>query len=76
MKPFYAARVEDLSALDYLIVECKCGHVGSLTAKDLIAAGLQPYRYIKDRRCRECDSLVRGTADIHWHNAPVPPPRR
>jgi hypothetical protein len=31
MKPFYAARVEDLSALDYLIVECKCGHVGSLT---------------------------------------------
>jgi hypothetical protein len=26
MKAMYEARVEDLTPLDYLIVECKCGH--------------------------------------------------
>jgi hypothetical protein len=34
VKPLYSATVGDLTPLDYLQVECVCGHVASVTAKD------------------------------------------
>jgi hypothetical protein len=42
MRALYEARVGDLGPLDYLQVECVCGHLASVTAKDIAAAGGSP----------------------------------
>jgi|HubBroStandDraft_6_1064221.scaffolds.fasta_scaffold2119817_2 hypothetical protein len=56
MKALYEARVEELSPLDYLQVECVCDHVASITPKNLAAADVKPNKRIMELqkwRCRE-----------------------
>jgi hypothetical protein len=75
MKPLYSATIGDLTPLDYLQVECACGHVASVTAKDLAAAGVKPDKRIiklQKWRCRECDRLPSGAlVSVKWHDAPT-----
>jgi hypothetical protein len=74
MKPLYSATVGDLTPLDYLQVECACGHVASVTPKDLAAAGVKSDKRIMELqkwRCRECDRLLGGAlVSVKWHDAP------
>ena len=63
MKALYEARVEELSPLDYLQVECVCDHVASITPKNLAAADVKPNKRIMELqkwRCRERRSLKRA----------------
>ena len=70
MKPFWDARVGDLSPGDLVKVECLCGHAEMLTGAMLRTAGLsehEPTRGLNRRlRCRECDAKGKVELSIKW----------
>jgi len=70
MKPFYAARVEDLGPGDHVLIECQCGHSERVTGSMFLTAGVKPFALIKDLdrrlRCRECDKKGKVVISIKW----------
>jgi hypothetical protein len=65
MVPLYAARIEDLGPVEFMVVECHSCNVGLLSARFLLSLGFPPYTSIKSlqrhTRCRGCG--VRGRGD-------------
>ena len=48
MVPLYAARIEDLGPVDFMVVECRSyNNVGLLSARFLLSLGFPPYTAIK-----------------------------
>ena len=48
MVPLYAARIEDLGPVDFMVVEChSCNNVGLLSVRFLLSLGFPPYTSIK-----------------------------
>lgn len=71
IKPFYAARLEDLGPGDFVRVECACGHEALLPGSGLIQGmKLPPYTLVSDLerklRCRECDAEGKLLIAIRW----------
>jgi hypothetical protein len=71
MVPLYAARIEDLGPVDFMVVEChSCNNVGLLSARFLLSLGLPPYTSIKSlqryTRCRGCGVRGKGDISIRW----------
>ena len=71
MQPLYTARVSDLKAGDFVIVECgACGHDGLIHPAALPSLGLGPDERIVDLaprlRCRECDARGKAVVSIRW----------
>jgi hypothetical protein len=68
--PFYAVRVSDLGAGNFVRIECACGHVERLTAAMLTTAGVGPQEKVQGlesrMRCRECDEKGRAVISIRW----------
>jgi hypothetical protein len=63
MVPFYAARVQDLKAGDFVVVNCACGHEAMIHPVMLPSLGLKPQDRILDLerrlRCLECNARKR-----------------
>jgi hypothetical protein len=71
MVPLYAARIEDLGPVDFMVVEChSCNNVGLLSARFLLSLGFPPYTALKSlqryTRCRGCGVCGRGDISIRW----------
>jgi hypothetical protein len=71
MVPLYAARIEDLGPVDFVVVECHhCNNVGLLSARFLLSLGFERYQNIKElqryMRCRGCGVRGRGVISIKW----------
>jgi hypothetical protein len=71
MQPLYTARVSDLKAGDFVIVECaSCGHDGLIRPAALPSLGLRPDERITDLaprlRCRGCDARGKAIVSIRW----------
>jgi len=72
MVPLYAARIEDLGPVDFMVVEChSCNtNVGQLSARFLLSLGFPPHTSIKSlqrcTRCRGCGVRGRGDISIRW----------
>jgi len=69
--PLYTARVSDLKAGDFVVVECaSCGHDGLIHPAALPSLGLRPDERITDLaprlRCRECDARGKAIVSIRW----------
>jgi hypothetical protein len=48
MVPLYAARIEDLGPVDFMVVEChSCNNVGLLSARFLLSLGFPPHTKLK-----------------------------
>lgn len=71
MKPFYAARLEDLGPGDFVRVECVCGHEELLQPIGFIQGMKLPsYTRVADlaskMRCRECDRKGKVSVSVRW----------
>ena len=71
MVPFYAARIEDLGPVDFMVVEChSCNNVGLLSGRFLLSLGFPPYTPLKGlqryTRCRGCGVRGKGDISIRW----------
>lgn len=70
IKPFYAARVEDLGPDDWVKVECGCGHIEGLNRSMFETAGVPSYTAIRDLqrrlKCKECRWRGRADLKIEW----------
>lgn len=71
IKPLYAARLEDLTAGDYVQVRCVCGHEDLLPASGFIQGmRLHPRTCVLDlapkMRCRECDRKGSVNVSVRW----------
>jgi hypothetical protein len=75
MKALFESRLEDLSAGDFVRVECgACGHDELIPYYSLVhGLRLQPYTRVLDLaprlRCRECDAKGRAAVSIKWAEA-------
>jgi len=48
MVPLYAARIEDLGPVDFVVIEChSCNNVGRLSGRFLLSLGLPPYTKLR-----------------------------
>ena len=69
MVPLYAARIEDLGPVDFMVVEC-LHNVGLPSARFLLSLGFPPYTSIKSlqryTRCRGCGVRGKGDISIRW----------
>jgi hypothetical protein len=71
MVPLYAARIEDLGPVDFMVIECvACPNVGLLSGAYLLKLGLPPYSKLlelkRHTRCRGCGLRGRGVISIRW----------
>jgi hypothetical protein len=71
MVPLYAARIEDLGPVDFMVVECHSrNNVGLLSARFLLSLGFPPYTMLKSlqrhTRCRGCGVRGKGDISIRW----------
>jgi hypothetical protein len=70
MKILFDARVEDLGAGDFVVVECVCGHSKLLTVAMLRTARVPEYQKIlglqRQMRCRECDEKGKVAVSVRW----------
>jgi hypothetical protein len=71
MLPLYSARISDLKAGDFVMVECaSCGHDGLIHLAALPSLGLGSDERIVDLaprlRCRECDARGKAVVSIKW----------
>jgi hypothetical protein len=76
MRAYYEARLEDLTAADFVQIEClRCGHVEQLTGSMLATAGVAPHETIMNLerrlRCRQCDGRGHALVNIIWYDAPT-----
>lgn len=71
MVPLYAARIEDLGSVDFMVVEWhSCNNVGLLSGRFLLSLGFPPYTSIRGLQryacCRGCGVRGRGDISIRW----------
>jgi hypothetical protein len=68
MKPFYEARVEDLTLADRVRVECQCRRVALISVAGLGVPGYTPVKELA-RRLRRDNCGERGKVDLTmvWH---------